>query len=65
MKKFLVVALSALMLLALYIPSMAAPVYTTSVSAAKVKPGEEVTITVTYTTVTGETISVDRTVTIQ
>ncbi len=46
MKKFLVVALSALMLLALFIPAMAAPVYTTSVSAAKVKPGEEVTITV-------------------
>ena len=49
MKKFLVVALSALMLLALFIPAMAdtAPVFTTSVSKAKVKPGEEVTVTVT------------------
>ena len=48
MKKVLVVALSALLILALFIPAMAeaAPTFTTTVSAAKVKQGETVTITV-------------------
>lgn len=48
MKKFLVVALSALLLLALFIPAMAdtAPKFTTTSSAAKVKRGEEITLTV-------------------
>lgn len=48
MKKLLVVALSALLLLALFIPVMAdeAPKFTTTVSASKVKRGEEVTVTV-------------------
>ena len=48
MKKFLVVALSALLLLALFVPAMAegGPKFTVAASAAKVKQGEEFTITV-------------------
>ncbi len=48
MKKFLVVALSALLLLAMFIPAMAedAPKFTTTVSANRVKRGETVTVNV-------------------
>ena len=48
MKKFLVVALSALLLLALFVPAMAedGPKFTVAASAAKVKQGEDFTITV-------------------
>ena len=49
MKKVLVVALAALLILALFIPAMAedGPKFTTTVSANKVKRGETVTVTVT------------------
>ncbi|MBQ3074945.1 MAG: hypothetical protein IJC26_02665, partial [Clostridia bacterium] len=48
MKKVLVVALSALLLLAMFIPAMANenPKVITAVSATEVKPGETITVTV-------------------
>ncbi|MBE6713457.1 MAG: hypothetical protein E7580_08120 [Ruminococcaceae bacterium] len=62
MKKVLVVALSALLVLALFIPAMAdeAPTYTTTVTANKVKRGETVTVSVVVDkTVTAKGFAVD------